>query len=883
MANNSKTKTDMTNLAVTYMYGQPSGKSSINFYEHSRNAENTIDDPIFTGFTMVIDNEHSPLFFTGTGDSYSSAETLRGKGSTDLANTIETRLEQMNKYHIQDNTDSYEINTMSVKGEISDGIMAGYGLQDKYYLENVLYGATDYIYMVDKTTISAYGDTLGVSDLGSGTPNNTSVYAQTNKTVESELHISDDIYGEYDDPELVQDSLSENIDLLSAQNSNGSKNKEEHTQNEKDRESAKTAYEEEKNGKNGSESLESMKERLKKLEDAYDSDLKTIQETLKSYQDEMETQSKILQNNPANSTAANKIEEIKEKFEDLRENAEEKFKNIKVTFSNPDVTDAVKNVTSSIKEQITDAYKCINTKIETYKANNELNTKITDLKDKIAKKETVLYGGPGLSEGSATDDSLYGKYRIAKNKANNDSYSAVAEQIKSLENAKANYEDTVEYNSIQSQKTTTTSNLPSTDPSDYETENDYEKAMSAARSSRETYEASQTVYDMLGFISGMKSLTEEYPYIMQTVTGLDEAYKKYFSLKDPYQGSGDEKITITCFESLDLRVSSMFNKYLNAAYDRQYKRERLPVNLRRFTCSIFVHDIRNFRHALAGLGSNFTEKKLGDDAKSLIAEVALNYVSAVEFKFFDCEIVPEETGSIFDSVANDNAGDMKKTNFTFTYGNCVINFLPFADLKKYYKPTNGDTKETSKDQFKSSDFSGMRTNVSQDAVNTYNNVVNNTSSGDFRMWFDKSELGNVNNNDYRDYVRKDSSVAVNDYYKSTMVNNFALNSVVNKNKQLTKMDDALRRIVVGVSASTGLSTSKVTDALNLGFVDQILNDEDKSNAAITKDLGTIDNIETGYKGTVVGFEETVNGKKRIKNYDIVKDLGNVNEGNHIHY
>ena len=31
-----------------------------------------------------------------------------------------------------------------------------------------------------------------------------------------------------------------------------------------------------------------------------------------------------------------------------------------------------------------------------------------------------------------------------------------------------------------------------------------------------------------------------------------------------------------------------------------------------------------------------------------IVNFAINYVSAIEFKFYDCEVVPEETGNIFD-------------------------------------------------------------------------------------------------------------------------------------------------------------------------------------------------------------------------------------------
>ena len=81
--------------------------------------------------------------------------------------------------------------------------------------------------------------------------------------------------------------------------------------------------------------------------------------------------------------------------------------------------------------------------------------------------------------------------------------------------------------------------------------------------------APQTVLDMLGFITGMRNMTTNYPYIIQSITGLDTAYNNHYGIKDPYMGSGEDKITLTCLESLDLRVSSMFNRYFNAVYDRQ--------------------------------------------------------------------------------------------------------------------------------------------------------------------------------------------------------------------------------------------------------------------------------------------------------------------------
>ena len=195
--------------------------------------------------------------------------------------------------------------------------------------------------------------------------------------------------------------------------------------------------------------------------------------------------------------------------------------------------------------------------------------------------------------------------------------------------------------------------------------------------------APQTCIDLIGFINGMKKLTDSYPYIFQSVTGLDDAYKNYFKMSEPFQGSGENKITINCYESVDMKVSAMFNKYFNAVYDREYKRERLPMNLRRFNCSIFVHDIRNFRHALNLLYKD--KNRFGEDADNvsnigMIAEIALNHLSAIEFKFFDCEISQDDTGGIFDTINNADLGEQRMTKFSFTYGNCYINFLPFADL-----------------------------------------------------------------------------------------------------------------------------------------------------------------------------------------------------------
>ncbi len=507
----------------------------------------------------------------------------------------------------------------------------------------------------------------------------------------------------------------------------------------------------------------------------------------------------------------------------------------------------------------------LKTTLDNIKVSDDANKQIQEMKEKREKINNQLYGthddGRLGTEFDPAPNSLLKKMNDAKENLNNDAYNTKTHTIHQLQDIRENLANINEYNKYQEGKVNSSRTLPTIDNQrEGESNDDYINRIEKEKNSRQTYEVPQTVYDMIGFIQGMKSLTTEYPYVLQTVTGLDEAYKKYFEVKDPYMGSGDGKISINCLEFIDMRVTSMFNKYFNAIYDRKYRRERVPINLRRFQCSIFVHDIRNFSDTLRSSISD-------PEDYSMITKIALNSLSTIEFKFFDCEIVPEETGSIFDNVTNLPNNDMRNTNFTFTYGNCVINFLPFEDLRRYVFGLR-DVNEIKPETI---------TNITPNN-NEYNgrySITNPSGSdlaGNFRRWYDRSVLGNVNNNDYRDYIRRDSSVAVDDHFKTTIVNTFAMNSLVNKNKELTEMDDALRRIVVGISASTGIPTSKVTDALNIGFIDPILNERDKA-APVVKDLGNVTNSKiintdtTEYIGVVEG--ETNNSQ------DIVDDLGNI--------
>lgn len=176
---------------------------------------------------------------------------------------------------------------------------------------------------------------------------------------------------------------------------------------------------------------------------------------------------------------------------------------------------------------------------------------------------------------------------------------------------------------------------------------------------------------MSAFVNGFRTLTREYPYVFQTIEGLPDAYKKYFSNKtDAFLGGGDDnKIKIGCLESMDLRMLSLFDAYFNATYNHKYRRQILPPNLLKFNCGVLVHDLRN---VVSGVWNE--NPVLNKD----FAQFVSRNVSSVYFRFIDCIFDTEEIGESFSNVNN---AEPNTTNFSFSfyYNNIEIYVNSLAD------------------------------------------------------------------------------------------------------------------------------------------------------------------------------------------------------------
>jgi len=97
---------------------------------------------------------------------------------------------------------------------------------------------------------------------------------------------------------------------------------------------------------------------------------------------------------------------------------------------------------------------------------------------------------------------------------------------------------------------------------------------------------------LLDFINKFNVLQQDFPYYFQSIEGLAELIKT-----DSTKGqriANNTKITITCLEGLDLRISYLLNLYRKIAWDDVYQRWVLPDMMRYFTLKIFISEFRTF-------------------------------------------------------------------------------------------------------------------------------------------------------------------------------------------------------------------------------------------------------------------------------------------------
>jgi hypothetical protein len=195
------------------------------------------------------------------------------------------------------------------------------------------------------------------------------------------------------------------------------------------------------------------------------------------------------------------------------------------------------------------------------------------------------------------------------------------------------------------------------------------------------------------FVNSLQYLQNNKPYVFQTIEGLDRCWSIATDLKDAYMGGDDAKIGIGCLESLDLRITGLMDLYRKIAYDTSARKEVLPANLRKFTCTIVVQEIRRFktltdiiRSQQSDTSSNFGQSNFVSPLTSsgLFSADTLNKIAAgdqddpislwvndncsqVIFNLDFCEFTPDTAGAVFSAFNNAGEKTPAQQKIGFTY------------------------------------------------------------------------------------------------------------------------------------------------------------------------------------------------------------------------
>lgn len=233
------------------------------------------------------------------------------------------------------------------------------------------------------------------------------------------------------------------------------------------------------------------------------------------------------------------------------------------------------------------------------------------------------------------------------------------------------------------------------------------------------------------FIQGFKRVCKEQQWRIQSIDGIDSVFTNLNNYKDGYQGSGDDKITLTFLDDVELTMFHLFELYRNSVYDQLYKRQLIPNNLLKFDCVIEISDRRRLRsgkitqETQTTLGTPTTEKDIANFLSKYKSNSPLNsikntYLSTYEKtvdvysegQFFkpkisivlcDCMFDLSSMSKSFDSI-NPSETDNKYSEYSicFKYGKALIRSNFIEEMGKWEK-----FKEEQSSQNKSSQASAQ--------------------------------------------------------------------------------------------------------------------------------------------------------------------------------
>lgn len=187
----------------------------------------------------------------------------------------------------------------------------------------------------------------------------------------------------------------------------------------------------------------------------------------------------------------------------------------------------------------------------------------------------------------------------------------------------------------------------------------------AAASSNTVKFYEERLDNLIKFKKALLDINRNTPWFFQGLQGLDRVITN-FDPTAPYYGGDDAKLTLSCLESINLRVSGLMHLYRKAVFDEIKWNWILPENLRKFSMVIYVTEVRKFQ--------NISRISLGGIPKK---------IDIAAIKGFPGNIKPTL------GVENGNdgiSGSAARPFFMFRFGECEFSLNTgseiFGDLTK---------------------------------------------------------------------------------------------------------------------------------------------------------------------------------------------------------
>lgn len=197
-------------------------------------------------------------------------------------------------------------------------------------------------------------------------------------------------------------------------------------------------------------------------------------------------------------------------------------------------------------------------------------------------------------------------------------------------------------------------------------------------------------------------------------------------------------------DAVDMRVTTLFDLYRYACYDRIKMKEIIPENLRKFDMDVMVFHVP-LKYYNTAISSKSLNKKF--DYKKLSHNMA-NMPSFKMYSFLGCEFDLESLGSLMPDIKNDKAGMIGETSIKINY--TQVHTHTMNDWYRIMFGTDGFY------------YNANKENTNPSEVSLVEAAEKNSSYNDKSTFYDKS--------DDEQYQRLKAKQAILDhllYYNST--------------------------------------------------------------------------------------------------------------------